>query len=330
MVNYNGLPFVEDCLRSLEEDGQPGSRTIVVDNGSRDGSARRLRELFPDLLLIANQRNRYFAFGANQGLGLALSRRAEYVFLLNNDAQVAPGSLERLTGFMADQPRAGACQPLLVFQSAPETIASAGGGLSGAGKAWDLDRGTRVDPARQEPEAVLAVSGGAMFLRAQALRRTGLFFSPFKMYFEDMDLSLRLRERGWTTHLVPQARVVHAVSRSVDQNPRVDRRFLCERNAHWLALRNYPPGKALAALLMNTITSLKGAAVGLRDGRPGRAWRLTAALTVGLLSYAVLWPSGRAERIIRKRSYPFADLIDWELDEPPARLPRPVPPDREG
>src|SRR5215208_1378148 len=105
VVTYNALPWIEQCLESVR-----GYETIVVDNGSTDGTVDVVRELFPDVRVLERE-NRGLGAGWNAGMAAAGGR---YVLLLNADAWLTAGSLERLVSFADARPRAAVVGPRLL------------------------------------------------------------------------------------------------------------------------------------------------------------------------------------------------------------------------
>src|SRR5690606_38053907 len=104
--------FLERCLTSLGSPTPLSLETIVVDNGSTDGSPEMVEQAFPRVRLLRNASNTGFAFPYNQGIALS---RGRYLLLLNSDTIVLEGALERLVDFMEHHPRVGAAGPLLRY-----------------------------------------------------------------------------------------------------------------------------------------------------------------------------------------------------------------------
>ncbi len=105
VVTYDALPWLERCLESVR-----GVETIVVDSGSSDGTIEQVRERFPEVRLL-EQGNLGLAAGWNAGMALASGR---YFLLLNADAWLTEGSLERLVAFADEQPEAAVVGPRLL------------------------------------------------------------------------------------------------------------------------------------------------------------------------------------------------------------------------
>ena len=102
IVSYNTRPLLRDCLRSLRASEGLALEVIVVDNASSDGSADMVRDEFPEVILLAQPRNRWFCGGNNVGVSQA---SADYVLLLNPDTVVTPDALARMRRFLMDNPR---------------------------------------------------------------------------------------------------------------------------------------------------------------------------------------------------------------------------------
>ncbi len=227
VVNFNRWPFLARCLQSIQVDlATSGLRaeTWVVDNASEDGSAQMVRDHFPDVHVIANERNRGFAAANNQAIAAAQSR---YVLLLNNDCEVLPGSLAHLVAYADAHPDAGGVGCMLLRGDGephrlPASIFSA--------LAWFPEK----------PCKVAWIVGAALLLRREAIAAVGGLDEDFFFYYEDWDLGLRLRKAGWTNHYTPGARVIHyeRASTSLVRRPQT-LEYL--RRGHLLMLRKHFP-----------------------------------------------------------------------------------------
>lgn len=284
LVNYNGLAWNTNCIDSVLQQTGVRPRIIFVDNASTDGSLEAAQHAYAGdkrVEFLPLGRNVLFAAGCNAGLERALSRDTEFIALLNNDTVMEPGCLAALCDFLRAHPGAAAVQPLLVRMDQPHRVASAGCRISRMGGAWDVANGAEVAALAQEPCEVPGVTAGAVLWRAEALRRVGFFDERFGMYFEDMDLSLRARKMGYSLHLLPGARVRHAVSATTNKEPSDFLAGFCYANALRLILKHWPSGwlatdccvwflvtsaAVLSALLRHGVTAAKGPARGLLTG----------------------------------------------------------------
>jgi len=215
VVNWNRKDLTAETIESLIEDGYPELQIIVVDNGSKDGSADFLAIKFPKIRIIRYNRNLGFARGNNQGIEVALAADADYLFFLNNDATVVPGCIRTLVDLLEETPTAGAVGPFIVYSKEPDKIWF-GGGLvslwSGAILHSHIRKRLSVSNYRNQPTEY--ITGCAFLVRARLIRSLGGFDAGFLLYSEDVDLSLRLRSAGWELWVTPEAIVKHQVSAS--------------------------------------------------------------------------------------------------------------------
>lgn len=282
VINRDGGGLLAPCIGHLLASGYPGLRVTVVDNASSDGSALEAASSFPQISVTHNEKNLGFAAGANVGLRQALEAGADYVWVLNADVFAPPECLELLVEFMRLNPSVGACQPVLVFAHDRATVQSAGCGLGLSGRCWDLAAGIGAASLSREPTVPPGVTGAAMLLRVAALREAGLFDESFFMYFEDVELSLRLRRAGWGMACLGRARASHIGGASASRLPAWRKIFRCERNALVLAARHYPPHLAALGLVLGPLSALAAASLGLARLKPAKAVAYVAGALAGL------------------------------------------------
>jgi hypothetical protein len=298
VVNHEGAGLLAPCISHLLESGYPRLRVIVVDNASTDGSDREAISLFPQITVVRNEKNLGFAGGANAGLRLALGQGADFAWVLNTDVFVPPGCLGALIEVMRTNPLVGACQPALVLAADPGIVQSAGCGLGLTGRCWDIAAGACASSLGQALTEPPGVTGAAMFLRAAALREVGLFDERFFMYFEDVELCLRLRRAGYAVACQTKALASHVGAATANRLPAWRRILRCERNALILASRHYPLPWASLALILGPLSALGAAALRLALLKPDEALAYAAGALAGL----VLGLGEAAERLGRGRS----------------------------
>ena len=203
IVNWNGREFLGDCIRSVKaQNVEGGVRAMVIDNGSTDGSQEYLAAEFADVELVVNPVNNYTA--ANN---LGVAGAGEYALLLNTDATLAPGCLATLVAALDSEERAAAAAPRIDF---PDGRICTTGIAQRDDLYWiDRDQGLANDDRGQDAQQVLGVSGCCALFRTKAWQQVGGQDEAFHMYYEDVDLALRLRSQGWRSLYVPAARCVH-------------------------------------------------------------------------------------------------------------------------
>jgi GT2 family glycosyltransferase len=249
IVSYNTCELLRGCIESLRGCALP-LHVIVVENGSRDGSAAMVRAQFPQVELIALEQNRGFAAGTNIGLRQLGSRDwrleigsappisnlqspiSEYLLLLNPDTIVHPGAVEALAGFREAHPRVGAVGPRLLnlddsIQSAAfrfPTLAMTlldlfppGEVLPGRlyGSRWQ----GRYPQERTagEPFPIDHPLGACIMTRPAVLEQVGLLDEQFFMYSEEVDWCYRVRRAGWSIWQEPRALVTHVGGAATSQ-----------------------------------------------------------------------------------------------------------------
>lgn len=324
VLNYNGYDLISRCMDSLVAQKNINFSVIFVDNGSIDNSIDLVGKAYPLVHVVANKANLYFAAGNNVGIRLALEKHFKYVFVLNNDTEVAEDCLWRLHAFMEGHERVGACQPVLCYMHRPDIVASAGCLVCISGKGSDLGCGQPVEAfAGRGARDVVGVTGGAMFLRAEALREVGLFDETFQMYLEDVDLSLRLREAGWSLFLVPEARVLHEVSATVNREGNWKNVYFCERNSYKVILKNYPPGQIVRAYALSLPSALIAACSGLLRGKYLHGYGILKAMAEGMVHLCCMLP--RRLRGDGARTYPFWPRVLPTCYPPPCLRPEALP-----
>ena len=207
VLNWNNWKLTNECLASLQRLDYDDFRVLVLDNGSTDGSAGRIRERFPEVEIIELGANLGFAQGNNAGIRVALDRRADYVWLLNNDTTVDPRALRAMVERAEADPKIGAVGSAIYYATERERLWAWGGGyvnfLLGQPQ-------TFLRPVADERIQYLA--GASMLLRRSALESVGLLDEGFFLYWEDAEYCFRIRRAGWRLAVAGDSKVWHEVS----------------------------------------------------------------------------------------------------------------------
>jgi N-acetylglucosaminyl-diphospho-decaprenol L-rhamnosyltransferase len=226
VVSWNTRELLARCLESVDlGTAGPLVETIVVDNGSTDGSPEMVAERFPRTRLIRNGANRGFAAANNQALKSCTGR---YALLLNSDAVLLDDSLSHMVGFLDGHPEAGAAGGRLLnpdgsFQWSYADFPSLFGELLLLTKLYRLLRPPTYPsypPERsREARAVDWVSGACLIVRRTAIALVGLLDEEYFMYSEEVDWCYRLRRAGWAVYYLPDAPVAHWSGQSAASAP---------------------------------------------------------------------------------------------------------------
>lgn len=241
VLSWNTRELLARCLGALQRDRAAGAREIVVvDNASRDGSADMVEREFPGARLIRSPVNLLYASGNNAGARAAVGR---YLCLLNSDTEVLPGALERLVRFLSQHPDYAAVAPKLVdpdgsVQRACTRLPTLLDPLWEAtvlGKfppgSWLARRHHMAEFDHEQARDVAQPPGACFLMRRDEYLALGGLDPRMSLYFNDVDLCRRLRERGRRIHYLADAVVLHHGGGSTRT---CERR---ERNLYWIRNR---------------------------------------------------------------------------------------------
>jgi len=215
VLNWNGYEDSHRCLTSLEKVNYPSFKVLLVDNGSEDGSGKRLEEEFPGVDFLPLDKNYLYAGGNNAGIEVALEAGADYILLLNNDTIVTPDFLAPLVDCAIRHPEAAAVGPKIYHADRPELIWYGGGRISFIKGRLNHEELRKKDSPRSSAERRTGwVTGCALFVRAETFREVGLLDVSYGMFTEDVDWCWRATLAGYTCRFAPASRIYHAVSAS--------------------------------------------------------------------------------------------------------------------
>lgn len=204
VVSYNEIGHIQNSLTALEKQTYPRYEVIVFDNHSSDGTPDYVAEHFPHVRLVRSTENLGFGGANNEAAKIA---RGKYIGFLNCDAAVAPGWLEPIICLLEEDSRVGCVGAELMCSENREIILSHGTGIHLSGVSYARDRGQKA--RERGPIEVGGISGGAFLIDREFFLQMGGFESPFFLYYEDTDLSLRVRLQGKKCMVMPGAYVYH-------------------------------------------------------------------------------------------------------------------------
>lgn len=247
ILNWNTSALLRRCLETvLASEGDLTYQVVVVDNASSDDSVAMVRQHFPQVTLIASERNGGYPYGNNLGLrALGFHDRGDispdaprYALLLNPDTEVPPDALDQMIRYMDTHPDIGVAGPKLVLEDgsldlacrrsfpSPEISFYRFTGLSRLfphHPRFGRYNMTFVDPD-QEIE-VDSVVGAYMQVRREAIAAVGLLDETFFMYGEDLDWAYRIKNAGWKVFYHPHVTVKHVKRAASRQSKRAQFEF---------------------------------------------------------------------------------------------------------
>ncbi|MCD6352886.1 MAG: glycosyltransferase family 2 protein [Proteobacteria bacterium] len=224
IVNWNTRELTLECIESVYANKKDFSlETIVVDNGSQDGSVEAIREAFPLVQILENRENAGFARAVNQGLKIV---QAPFILLLNSDARLTPAAIKSFLDFMKVTSQAAVAggnylnedsTPQNSFDNYPKLFSEL------------LNKSLLriVFPAKypskkqqyEKPLEVESVIGAAIVLRRSAIEEVGLLDEDYFFFLEETDWCLRMRKEGWKVFHLPEATIYHLQGQSKEKDP---------------------------------------------------------------------------------------------------------------
>jgi GT2 family glycosyltransferase len=296
ILNWNRAADTIDCLESISKARISGFvlQVVVVDNASSDNSVRKIKDAIFKikveglaLNVISNEKNMGFAAGNNVGIQYALGKGADYVVVLNNDTLVHPDLLIKILGVARQDKLLGAASPKIYFARGFEfykdryknkdlgkVIWYAGGEIDwknvyGKGRGVDeIDKGQYDEVAECD-----YATGTCMFIPRRVFEKVGYFDERYYMYYEDTDLSQRIKRAGFKTIYVPNAVIWHKVAQSSAIGSDLNDYYI-SRNRLIFGIK-YAPLRAKISLIRQSMRFL------LR----GRKWQKAGVLDFYLRNY---------------------------------------------
>ncbi len=262
LVNWNSFDLTRDTIISLQAASFQNFDIIVVDNGSIDGSGDALKNQFPNIILIHAGVNKGFTGGNNLGMQYALEHGYTYIMMLNNDVLVDAHFLEPLVDTLEKDANIGAVQPLIYFHHDTNLIWNAGSvyyPLLGICTTPDYNKKDPEHRFKHQQKKIDWITGCAFMIRASVLREIGLLKEGFFIYYEDVDLSFRIKQAGFQLSYVPNAVIYHIAGMSQKAkikgkegfvSPKVH--FLNARNRIWFLKEHTPIWAIPTVVLFNT------------------------------------------------------------------------------
>ena len=220
IVNYNVQYFLENCLNSVFSSSKEiDFEVFVVDNNSVDGSLKMLEEKFPQVKVIANKDNRGFSVANNQAIKEA---KGDYVLLLNPDTVVEENTFKVCCNFMDLHPKSGGLGVKMLDGKGNFLPESKRGLPTPAVAFYKIFGLSALFPksekfgqyhlghlSKEENHQIEILSGAFMMMRKSVLDEIGLLDENFFMYGEDIDLSYRITQAGYTNHYLADTQIIH-------------------------------------------------------------------------------------------------------------------------
>jgi GT2 family glycosyltransferase len=241
--HYNGLQILDDCLESLYKNTYQNFETLLIDNGSTDGSQQMVSEKYPQVNLIENTVNLGYAGACNQGIKMA---ETELVLLLNNDTVMPENFLQEMSGALTADKNAALIQPkILSIQDKQffDYSGGAGGEMDilgypfARGRIFDLVEKDKHQYDKME-STVFWTSGCALMIKKSVLDEIGLLDEDFFAHQEEIDLNWRAQIAGYKNLATSKTFIYHYSGFTLRSDNQY-KMYLNHRNNIIMMIKNY-------------------------------------------------------------------------------------------
>lgn len=280
ILTWNALKMTTKQLQDVSKLDTTGliSETIVVDNGSIDGTIEKLSKYkLPNMnyKFIKTGKNLGYAGGINYGIKDAMKRGADYVILMNNDLILQKDLLTRLVDLAKKNETIGLISPKMYFARGfefhkkiltPEGVKNRytenekgkiiwyAGGILDKENVYSLHRGVdEVDINQyEETEDTDFINGACVLITKDVLDKVGLLDETFFLYWEDADYSMKVKRAGFRVVYTPETKIWHMVSVSAGKSGSFSNDYFLTRNRFFFAMR-YAKLRTKFAIIKDTL-----------------------------------------------------------------------------
>ena len=216
IVNYKTPVLLKNCITSIFDKTEGVNfEIIVVDNNSNDGSETLINDNFPSVTYLQSGSNLGFGKANNRGISIAKGRN---IFFLNSDTILLNNAIKILSDYLDENSNVGVCGGNL-FDERLKHIHSFSPRFPGIYTELDAILNGKLSKLKQNntlqyntenyPMQVAYICGADMMVKASVLEQVGVFDPDFFLYFEETELSFRIKKQGYVLFNVPQAKIIH-------------------------------------------------------------------------------------------------------------------------
>ena len=276
VIHYGNRQLTLDCLRSLERLTYSNYQIVVIDNNLKEDGQELPATDVSAVAVIRNRGNNGFSAACNQGIRVAWKNKANYVWILNNDTEATPQALTALVTMAEGNPDLGAVGSVLIEQESE---------IRGGTVSFLSGLPSHITNGKYRIPDYLC--GASVLLRMKALNDAGLFDTGFFLYWEDTDLSFRIRKAGWRLEVTEGSLVRHkgsssAVFQSADYDFNITAssvRFFSRHCRFWfLPVGVSAAGRMTRRAISGKFNNARAVWLGLQEGLGRRTHRNPASI----------------------------------------------------
>lgn len=210
ILNYNGIHLLKKHLPSVTKTEYSNFDIVVIDNGSTDNSVQYIEKNFPNIKMVKSDTN--LGFGRGNNLGVEKYPDFDAYVFLNNDISVEKNWLNELVKVAQSDKSIGAVGPKILYsekKGEEYTINSAGMIITKHHLAYDRYEGSKDSSKYNVIEQVDVLTGGALLVKREVFEKIKGFNSKMFLYYEDVDLCLRIKDAGYKLYYCGSSVVYH-------------------------------------------------------------------------------------------------------------------------
>ncbi len=221
IVNFNSGNYIFQTIQSIYRfPPEINFEIIVVDNNSTDGSSEKIKNEFPEVILIELSKNTGFGYANNVGVK---NSKGKYILILNNDTEIIDNSIMHLISVLNHNPEYGIVSPVLYYgDGSPQISFGRDPGIFNeffTKYFSNLIFKLRIKFFGNKFEKdVDWISGACFLIRSELYTSIGGFDEEFFLYFEDADLGKRVREKGFSNHITSKSKIIHFLGKSTSSD----------------------------------------------------------------------------------------------------------------
>ncbi len=225
IASFNNKDILTPCFESIAKNVKKGVYEIIVsDNGSTDNSVSFIKESYPEIKIIENEKNLGFAAAINKGINRS---KGKYIVLMNTDTELTPTALDKISKYMDENLAVGICGGELIGPDGkPQNSAAAFPGI--ATELFNKSLLKLLFPKKypgkvsemNDPIDVDSVIGALMVVRKSAIDKIGPIDDSYFFYMEETDWCLRMKRGGYRVSILPDVRIIHHQGKTAKRYPR--------------------------------------------------------------------------------------------------------------
>lgn len=209
VLNWNGFSDTCECINSLLKDNFSNKSIIIIDNHSSNNEAIKLAKKYQNkITVLKNIQNLGYCDGNNTGVKYAIEHNFKYIMILNNDTIIEPNLINKMTNCLDIESNLAAIGAQIIDYSNPNIVQCRGLTFNlwtGITLTIDTNKNKKSIISRK-PDVL---SGACFMIRATVIKETKLFDPDYFCYYDDTDLSTKIKKAGYNIDICPSAIVYH-------------------------------------------------------------------------------------------------------------------------